>query len=286
MPTLGRPKFLNESNPYRNIRKHQEMNKGDFLNKISGFKETAGNGKIKIVDGAQHGKLGKEGFMRLLMHQLSNQDPIKPIDQNKMAADLARLSQLEQMSNMNKNLKKALADDMIKKKFFAASFLGKMITTKGATIKHLGDGNSPTINFKVSQDIEKGFVRIFDQRKQMIAQFDLKARPAGIHSIPWNGNQLDGMGAAAGIYYFQVMAWDKNNNKIAVETRAEGLVTGVSFDQQGEAILSVDGKKVYLRDVEKFRLRDMETQQKLKKSAEYRSHHPMINRYLVDRNKH
>ena len=87
MPTLGRPSGIDANNPYKKIKKYQGSNnnfsqlkemadKGEYLNRIAGNKKM-GENSVKIVDGTQHERLGKEGFLRLLMHQLSNQDPLK-----------------------------------------------------------------------------------------------------------------------------------------------------------------------------------------------------------------
>ena len=267
MPSLGKPTGLDANNPYREIQKYRgpndnsgqlqkmvEMDKGEFLNNIVGKNGQVGKSAIKVVDGTKHGKLDKDGFLKLLMHQLSNQNPMKPVDQNKMAADLAQFSQLEQISNMNKNLEKVLADDIVKKKFFAASFLGKKVMTNGSSVKHYGEGSSSSINFKIPKDMAKGLIRIFDSQKQMITQLNLDARPAGTHSISWDGKQLDGMDAGKGVYTVQIKAWDRFNNEISAKTQAKGLVTGVSFDRHGEPVVTVDDKKVYLRDVENFQL--------------------------------
>ena len=265
MPTLGRPAEMEAKNPYRQVQKYNGpnnnseqlkklSNKGDYLNRISGNKDKVGSAGVKVVDGKNHSALGKDGFLRLLMNQLSNQDPLKPIDQNKMAADLAQFSQLEQMANMNKNIEKFVSDDIVKKKFFAASFLGKKVITKGSSLKHHGDGQTSLVNFKIPSDMKKGLVRIYDKRKQMIAQIELGARSMGVHTIPWDGKRLDGMDAGKGVYDFQVKAWDQLNNEIEVQTQAEGLVSGVGFDRNGEAVMTVDGQSVYLRDIEAFHL--------------------------------
>ena len=265
MATLGRPLGAEVNNPYRNVKKYEGSDsnsnqlkklksKGEYLNEISGNKDRVGKSGVKVVDGANHGRLGKDGFLQILMNQLANQDPLKPVDQSKMAADLAQFSQLEQMINMNKNLEKAFADDAVKKKFFAASFLGKKVITKGASVKHHGKNTTSSINFKVPNAVNNGIVQIFDKQGQMVSQLDLGARFPGLHSIAWDGRQLDGLDAGKGLYRFQIKAWDELKNEIPVETQAEGLVTGVAFDQYGEPMVTVDGKRVYLRDIQSFQL--------------------------------
>jgi len=50
---------------------------------------------------APGGNLGKDEFLRLLITQLSNQDPLDPMDSQATIAQLAQFSSLEQMNNLN-----------------------------------------------------------------------------------------------------------------------------------------------------------------------------------------
>ena len=45
--------------------------------------------------------LDKDAFMELLIVQMQNQDPMKPMDNAQMTAELAQLGQLEQLENLN-----------------------------------------------------------------------------------------------------------------------------------------------------------------------------------------
>ncbi len=47
------------------------------------------------------GALGKEEFLKLLVTQMQNQDPLNPLDNTEMIAQLAQFSALEQMQNLN-----------------------------------------------------------------------------------------------------------------------------------------------------------------------------------------
>ena len=50
--------------------------------------------------------LGKDEFMKLLVAQMKNQDPLNPMDGQEMAAQLAQFSSVEQLQNANDTLAK------------------------------------------------------------------------------------------------------------------------------------------------------------------------------------
>lgn len=85
----------------------------------------AGTGNVREGVGDE---LGKQAFLELLILQLQNQDPLAPVDNGEMLAQLAQFSALEAMTNLNENF--ALMSGNIDQLNFisAAQLLGKTVT--------------------------------------------------------------------------------------------------------------------------------------------------------------
>ena len=64
-------------------------------------------------------------YMKLLVTQLKNQNPLEPMDNNEMASQLAQFSQLQQLESMNSNFAKVLAGT---ERNYANSLIGKEIS--------------------------------------------------------------------------------------------------------------------------------------------------------------
>jgi flagellar basal-body rod modification protein FlgD len=218
-----------------------EPKTGDQLNKLAGVKP-----EQRFVDRKQKEQLGPDGFMKLLAHQLKNQDPMKPMDQKDFSANLAQFSQLEQMTAMNKKMDVFSNNTLQEKQFQGASFLGKEVVTNGTTLDYKGDGKDVELPFFLDRPAKNLILRIYDGKNQMIGQIEKEGMPKGMQSITWDGIGLDGQLAPKETYHFDIIAFDENNEKFLGETKATGTVTG-------ETVLTTEkGKKIFLRDVVSF----------------------------------
>ena len=66
-------------------------------------------------------------YMKLLITQLQNQNPLEPLDNNEMASQLAQFSQLQQLESMNTSFAKVLATTELT---YANSLIGKEVSFK------------------------------------------------------------------------------------------------------------------------------------------------------------
>lgn len=261
MPQIGKPFNPSENakrQAFRNVgiaqsqtrqenREISAREKERLLNRITGYKPK----NDLIVDGKKHNKLGKDEFMKLLSAQLKNQDPLDPMKQDKMAAELAQFSSLEQLTNLNKKFDKFGRNDNVEDKFYGASFLGKEVVTTGSTMKHGGPGTQSDILFALPKPASKVLVRIFDSKNSMVGEIWKENVGRGNQTFTWDGYQLDKSEAISGDYRTQVMAWDEFSEPMEVKTKNTGVVESVFFEN-GETVLQVNGKKVFLRDVDSF----------------------------------
>jgi len=66
--------------------------------------DTAYVAENTAAQGARSAAVDKDAFMKMLVAQMQNQDPMSPQDNQAMVAQLAQFSSLEQMQNLNQNI--------------------------------------------------------------------------------------------------------------------------------------------------------------------------------------
>jgi flagellar basal-body rod modification protein FlgD len=72
----------------------------------------------------------KDEFLKLLLAQLKNQDPINPVDSTQMLAQQAQFASLEQMQNLNTNLVSLMTMQAVTQ---ATSLIGTTVTGTDAS---------------------------------------------------------------------------------------------------------------------------------------------------------
>jgi flagellar basal-body rod modification protein FlgD len=262
MPDIGRP-VTNQEMQYRQVtmgpkslaggNKSEKQIREDLINKATGYKP-----KNELFKEGPHNQMGKDEFLKLLTVQLANQDPMNPMDQSKMTGELAQFSQLEQLTALNKKFDEGNKTKSMEDKFYAAGFVGKKIVTTGSSIDIKNSGDPGNVLFKLEGEASKVMVRILDEKNNIVGEIWKDGMSEGSHQVTWDGVALDGTPAVKGTYRAQVKAWDMNGQDVGAKTEATGIVSSVTFDQ-GEPVLSVNGQKVYLRDVQSFHTADVQT---------------------------
>lgn len=98
--------------------------------------------KTLVVNGrTTSNELGKDDFLKLLIAQLSNQDPTSPMENTEFIAQMAQFSSLEQISNMNNEFSKLTATFNSSQ---AVSMIGKTVDLENGDVIVTGNVEAAT----------------------------------------------------------------------------------------------------------------------------------------------
>lgn len=191
--------------------------------------------------------MGKDDFLKLLITQLQNQDPLNPADSTEFTAQLAQFSSLEQLSNVNQNLENLQLYQASLNNAQAVGFIGKEIVAQGNALQ-LKDGAAETCRFELAGAAAGVAVNIYDRAGNFIKAIEAGAMSAGRQSVVWDGKDQNGNVVADGDYTFGVMAVDGDDKSVQAATYTSGVVSGVTFNQ-GTTYFVVGNQQIPIGDV-------------------------------------
>ncbi len=191
--------------------------------------------------------VNKDDFLKLLIAQLQNQDPLQPMDNQQFAVQLATFNSLEQLIGINDKLGTLQGAQGSANQYGAASLIGKEISSNG-NIVSLQAANPAPIGYQLGANAAKVVVNIQNGSGTLVQQLSLGAQNAGDHTIVWDGKDAAGQAVPTGLYGFEINAFDANGKSVATSGRIRGTVTGIRLDGS-EPILEVGGLQIPLSQV-------------------------------------
>ncbi|TAM09055.1 MAG: flagellar biosynthesis protein FlgD [Nevskiaceae bacterium] len=204
-----------QPNPFANIGLTQPAGNG-----------TAAGGNGAALDSASLGLTGAN-FMNLLLAQVKNQDPMNPMDSTAFLGQLAQLSTVSGIQQLNDGFSSLSASLTSNQALQAANLVGHQAQTTSPSLQW--DGTTP-VTAQAVLPIASGNVQVavMDAAGQFVTGIALGSQPAGNASFTWDGTNADGNKVAPGTYTLVATATD-NNTTTALQTLTNATITGVGL---------------------------------------------------------
>lgn len=193
----------------------------------------------------------KQIFLKLLVAQMENQDPLNPSDPTQMSAQLAQFNMVEQQTNTNKLLEQLVANQSGGSADSAASYLGKVVTVNQNRVDYSGTPQSFAID--LAGNTMQNYVVVYDPDGVPVNTYALGPLSAGVHQQSWNGLNDTGMQAAPGSYTIEVVSVDQQGTPVPATVQRSGVVDAVRMSPQGLQLM-IAGTSASLADVIEVRL--------------------------------
>ncbi len=179
----------------------------------------------------------QDRFLKLLVAQMKNQDPMNPLNNAQVTTQMAQISTVTGVSQLNTTLKSMAAAFASSQALQAASVIGHDVLAPGNTLT-LQSGVA-TGGVDLPGPADKVVISILDSAGKAIRRVDLGSQQAGSLTFKWDGKTDDGATAANGTYSFKVNA-TQGGKDVKPVSLAMGTVSGVTLGANG-AVLNVDG---------------------------------------------
>jgi flagellar basal-body rod modification protein FlgD len=193
--------------------------------------------------------MGRDAFLKLLVAQLKNQDPLKPQDNSAFVAELAQFSSLEQSMGVNDKLNQMMLQNQGMANSNVVNMVGQVATVKGALVTTDGSGVGVPVTFSQDRASDKTVIQIQDANGKIVRTLDLGGRPLGISRITWDGKSDDGLIQPAGTYAVAIKSNDADGGSVNVSQETTGTITGVAFDKGYPVLQLSSGVKAPVSDL-------------------------------------
>lgn len=200
----------------------------------------------------------QDQFLTLLVTQLKNQDPLDPMQNAELTSQLAQISTVEGITNLNNTLLSISGQIDVSQSMDAVSLIGKAVLVPGNKISLGTDADDPTrrtatpLGYDVPSDAAKLTIKILDAAGNVVRTVEQTDVATGVYTYAWDGNNDSGGAVKDGAYTFQVTAFDADNKAVAAEALSYGVVKSVDYSNNGLRLdLGLNGGKVSMLDIRK-----------------------------------
>jgi len=194
---------------------------------ITGYSDNTAYTPLKKKD-----SLDQADFMRLMTTQLQHQDPLKPMDNSQMVAQMAQLSSVQGIDQLNKTvlgLRENLSSDQILR---GAAMVGRSVWVPSETWA-LPEGEDSVNASVISPSAGNVTVDIKDANGKTVSHIEKPAEAAGEIPLEWDGLDAEGARFAAGKYTVEINHIDGSGKKTKLNSFVKSAVESVSVGTDG-----------------------------------------------------
>lgn len=192
-------------------------------------------------------ELDRNSFMKLLVAELKNQDPLDPLQAREMVTQLSELTSVEKLIDIEKGIANMQAEMAGVASTQLSDLVGRNVTANVSGIT-LGTTGAASGSFQVNGRASDVKVTVINSQGDKVAEVPMGSSFPGIQNFTWDGTDADGNRLPPGRYRTEVSAVDDQGLPVATSTEVSGLVSAVSYEG-GLPQLVMGNARITLGDV-------------------------------------
>lgn len=177
----------------------------------------------------------QDRFLKLLVAQMNNQDPMNPMDNAQMTTQMAQINTVSGIEAVNQTLKQISGQFSALQMLQGANLVGRGVLTEGSMMSVQDGVGSAT--FDLSGFAQNVQVEVTSAAGERLDVIQLGAQAAGRHAVQWDASQAQGMQPLG----FRVVATN-GDAAVAATPLTGGVVRSVSQTSDGLMLALADGR--------------------------------------------
>jgi flagellar basal-body rod modification protein FlgD len=127
---------------------------------------------------------GSDRFLKLLVAQMKNQDPLNPMDNAEVTSQMAQINTVTGIDKLNTSIN-TMSTNMLQSQILqGVSMVGHSVLTAGKDL-NIDSSGSAQAAFELGADATSVKVNVMDSSGTVIDTMDLGAQDSGLHGFTW-----------------------------------------------------------------------------------------------------
>ena len=201
----------------------------------------------------QEDALGRDAFLKLLTTQLTNQNPLDPMDNEAFVAQLAQFSSVEGIKGMQTSLEQMVSGMRQDQMLTGANLVGKSVAIEGGRFVG-GNGMTSSASIDLPNGAQSVILSVHDlDSGELVYRETSGAQMPGAFEFNWRGTDVEGEAVPLGNYVMTASVVRSGKLEPAAVTTMNRVRT-VSWDPESQEIsLEVDsGEFITLAEVKQI----------------------------------
>ncbi|CZG13704.1 flagellar hook assembly protein FlgD [Legionella pneumophila serogroup 1] len=217
-------------------------------NSVNGSNSTSGLG-LNQIDSDKRQNLGQQDFLRLMVAQVQNQDPLQPQANGEFLSQLAQFSTNDGITKMQESLQQLASSLQSNQALQASALVGRKVLVNSNTLS-LGTEGDAKAAIDMAPGVSNLRAAIYTESGELIKTIPLGQPEPGFFQFSWDGTDQSNQRLTSGRYTIKVTG-TYGGQEVALKTMTSANVDSVSLGQNGEDLkLNVAGVgSVYLSQV-------------------------------------
>lgn len=191
------------------------------------------------LTGPATNKLGQEQFLELMIAQLKNQDPLKPMENGEFLGQIAQFGTVSGIQDLQKSFGQLAGALQSNQALMASSLVGRSVLTPG-NVGALTAGGALSGTVELNSSAANLAISIVDGNGQLVRRLELGTQAAGSVPFSWDGLTDAGSPAVPGRYQVRAEAV-VNGQATAMATQIAARVDSVTLGGAQGIVLNLAG---------------------------------------------
>jgi flagellar basal-body rod modification protein FlgD len=168
----------------------------------------------------------QDRFLKLLVTQMKNQDPLNPMDNAEVTSQLAQISTVSGVDKLNQTLAAMSTSFLASQSLQASGLIGRTVLAPGTDV--MLQGGVAVGGVQLPQAADQVTVTVRGSAGEALKTIVMGPQDAGQRTFRWDGSTDTGGRAKDGIYTFEIAAV-QGGKKIDAQSLGVGVVQSVSL---------------------------------------------------------